>query len=136
VIVVDASAVIAILQGEPEGESFLSILVEEPEALIAAPTVFKTKMVAARNPGGALDVDRLLHSTGVRVTPWGEEQVAAAFNAFLRYGKGRHPAALNFGDCMAYALAESLDAPLLFKGADFAATDVTPAFTPALAGGA
>lgn len=131
-IVVDASAVIAILQAEPEADRFLAILIEESEPVMAAPTLFETKMVAARNPDGADDVDRLLRSTGIQVTSWGEDHVSHAFDAFARYGRGRHRAALNFGDCMAYALAKSLDAPLLFKGGDFAATDITPAFTSPL----
>ncbi len=133
-IVVDASAIIAILQQEPEGDGFLLRIVEELDPLIAAPTVLEAKMVAARNPGGAEDVDRLLRSAGIRVVPWTIEQIEPAFDAFLRYGKGRHQAALNYGDCMAYALARSLGAPLLFKGSDFAATDITCAFTAPLAG--
>lgn len=132
-IVVDASALIAILQEEPEGEDFLSLLVREPEPVIGAPTLLEARMVAARNPGGGDDVERLVRSVDIRVVSWTEDQVTPAFEAFARFGRGRHPAKLNFGDCMAYALAKSLGAPLLFKGGDFALTDIAPAFTGPLA---
>jgi len=72
-------------------------------------------------------LDELLASAGVEVVPFDSAQAASAREAFLRYGKGRHPAGLNFGDCAAYALAATHAAPLLFKGTDFAKTDLTAA---------
>ena len=71
--------------------------------------------------------EALLARFNIAVVPWTDDHAGIAADAFLRFGKGRHPANLNFGDCMAYALAKSLDAPLLFKGDDFSKTDVKSA---------
>jgi ribonuclease VapC len=80
-----------------------------------------------RGPAGAEKLDQFLKSARVQVAPVTEEQAVIARLAFRVYGKGRHPAALNFGDCFAYALAQSTSEPLLFKGGDFAQTDVKKA---------
>jgi len=71
------------------------------------------------------DLDLFLHRASVEIVPFDEDQLAIARSAFRRYGKGRHPAGLNFGDCIAYALARFMDEPLLFKGTGFTATDAT-----------
>lgn len=86
-------------------------------------------MVAQGNRIGrtTADTEALLARPRFRIVPWSDALVAIARDAFLTYGKGRHPAGLNFGDCMSYALAKSLDAPLLYKGEDFAKTDVRSA---------
>ena len=73
---------------------------------------------------GAQHLERLLHTLGATIVPVDADQVAAARSGFRKYGKGRHEAGLNFGDCFAYGLAVTLDAPLLFKGSDFAKTDL------------
>lgn len=122
-IVIDTSALIAILQCEPEQGKFLNIL-SESHVAIGAPTRFEALLVAARHPHGQQDVRDLLSRIEAETFDWTETLSDVAADAFLRFGKGRHRAHLNFGDCMAYALAKSLDAPLLFKGDDFGKTDV------------
>lgn len=125
-IVIDTSALIAILQDEPESALLLDALEKTSHCLIGAPTKFETLLVAAKRPTGQADVRAVLRSLQCEVADWTNDLADIAAEAFLRYGKGRHPAALNFGDCMAYALAKSLDAPLLFKGDDFNKTDIRP----------
>ena len=73
------------------------------------------------------DLDLFLHRAGVEIVPFDQDQLAIARSAFRRFGKGRHPAALNFGHCISYALSRALDDPLLFKGSDFRHTDITAA---------
>ena len=126
-IVVDTSALVAIIFREPEGDAFLNLLFETEEAIIAAPTVLEAVIVVRRRRGeaGRGTVEALIAETGIRVEAWGQTHLAAAQEAFTRFGKGQnHPAKLNFGDCVTYALARTLNAPLLFKGDDFARTDI------------
>jgi ribonuclease VapC len=126
-IVVDTSALIAILKDESDAQSLLDRVGQEEEVVIGTPTLFEYLMVAVgKGDGGQEATARaLLDQLGVKIVSWTPEQADLATDAFLRFGRGRgHPARLNFGDCMAYAVAKSLDAPLLFKGTDFAATDV------------
>ena len=128
-IVVDTSAIMAIFNEEPEAVEVASLLSSAGAACMAAPTRLELVMVAIgrkEEPGRAM-AEALLARFNVSVVNWTDDHASIAADAFLRFGKGRHPAALNFGDCMAYALAKSLDAPLLFKGDDFALTDITPA---------
>lgn len=94
---------------------------------MAAPTKFELMMVAARRPHGPYIAEDLIGAFGLQVIDWTDAHAELAIDAFLRFGRGRHPAALNFGDCMAYALAKALDAPLLYKGNDFSQTDITSA---------
>ena len=129
-IIVDTSALIAILFREPEEDIFMNLLLGDGSAEVAAPTVLETMMVMHRASGaaGRDEVESLLAEVGIQIRSWDEGHLAAAHDAFVRYGKGSgHPAQLNFGDCIAYALARTLDAPLLFKGDDFARTDVRAA---------
>lgn len=126
-IVIDTSALFAILQEEIEAPSILGRIAEGEKLLIGAPTKFEALIVAAKRPDGQDKVKRLLKNLNAEVADWTDALADIAGDAFIRFGKGRHPAALNFGDCMAYALAKSLDAPLLFKGRDFALTDIRPA---------
>ena len=125
-IVVDSSAVIAILLEEPDHASIIRILARQTNAVMAAPNVLEVLMVlTGRDIEKAAEaLDCLLSDHRITVTAWSDDLVPGAHAAFIRYGKGRHPAGLNFGDCMAYALAKRLDAPLLFKGNDFSQTDV------------
>lgn len=111
-----------------ESEAFLDIISGDRSCVIGSPTKFETLLVAARHPGGPQDVEQLLAAAGIETMDWTAGHADLAAEAFERFGKGRHPAALNFGDCMAYAVAKSLDAPLLFKGDDFAQTDIRTAF--------
>ena len=128
-IVLDTSALVAILKGEVEAGSFLQIIVDEDRCLLSAVGLFEASMVMiGRGPAAAAnDLDALVRRRGIEVVPFDEEQARQSRAAFVRYGKGRHPAALNFGDCVSYALARSLGLPLLFKGTDFAKTDVISA---------
>jgi ribonuclease VapC len=125
-IVVDTSALIAVQFDEPEAEAYTQFLLAQTGIAITAPNAFEYMMVAVgrKRQDVLARAERLLAQFGVEVLNFTPELQRIAAQAFLRFGKGRHPAALNFGDCMAYALAKSLDAPLLFKGSDFGQTDV------------
>ncbi len=125
-MVIDTSALIAILRGEPEEAAFLRAILAAPRRMISAMTKLEASMVAigTGDPGGADDLDELLAELQVTVVAFDDRQADVARAAFVRFGRGRHPAALNFGDCAAYALAVCEAEPLLFKGTDFAATDV------------
>jgi ribonuclease VapC len=124
-MVIDSSALIAILHREPEAAAFTQAIGTASVRLISAVTKLEAGMVTlGRGIAGAETLDRLLHTLAVMVVPFDDHQATIAREAFARYGKGRHPAGLNFGDCAAYALAIAEAEPLLFKGTDFAATDV------------
>jgi ribonuclease VapC len=125
-MIVDTSALIAILRREPEREAFRDKLLAAGTVSISAVGLVESRIIAERE-GGRAELDTLLAAADVRVVPTDQAQADAASNAFLRYGKGRHPAALNLGDLFAFALATTTGEPLLFKGNDFARTDVTPA---------
>ncbi len=125
-IALDTSAVIAIVNQEPEARSYTRLLNDADAVVVGAPTRFEMALVASNlNPvAGESVVAALLRRFGVTVLDWTDRHAAIAASAYQRFGRGRHPAKLNFGDCMAYAVARALDAPLLFKGGDFALTDV------------
>jgi ribonuclease VapC len=129
-IVVDTSALIAILAGEPEHQAFLTLLDGVERRLLSALTYFETGIVmrARAGAGGVDDLSDLLQALSAEIVPFDEAQARAALDAYARYGKGIDPnARLNLGDCASYALAKGLNAPLLFKGTDFGATDITVA---------
>lgn len=125
-MVIDSSALIAILQREPEAEAFLAAIYRAQLRLVSAMTKLEVGMVAIglRGDRGAGDIDDLFRDLRIQVVPFDDHHAAIAREAFVRYGKGRHPAGLNFGDCAAYALAIAEGEPLLFKGTDFGSTDV------------
>ncbi len=122
----DTSAVLAVLQDESERPAFVSLIEQAPRRLISAVSVLEAAMVleGRRGDDAGSDLDLFLHRASIETVPFDQEQLAVARTAFRRFGKGRHPAGLNFGDCAAYALAQSSGEPLLFKGTDFSATDV------------
>lgn len=129
-MIVDTSALIAILRDEPEAETFALTLAAEQAARISAANYLETAIVidASRDPIASRHVDELLTRAKLVIEPVTVEQVAIARAAYGDFGKGSgHPAQLNFGDCFAYALAKSADEPLLFKGEDFSRTDLVPA---------
>jgi ribonuclease VapC len=129
-IALDSSALIAILQMEPGAKELASMLVDARIKIMSAVTLLETSMALARAKGDDLiwgPLDALLEESEVEIVAFDHEQANAAREAFMRFGKGRHPAGLNFGDCAAYALAKTKKAPLLFKGSDFAKTDIVPA---------
>ena len=125
-MVVDSSALIAILLGESEAPALARLILKAPGACISAVSVLETGIVAAtlRGTDGVQCVDDLIADAGIEIIPFDAEQAVIARSAFERFGRGRHPARLNFGDCAAYALAASRAEPLLFKGGDFALTDI------------
>ena len=125
-IVVDSSALLALCFEEVEYATFKEAILEADSPVIGAPNFIETFMVIEARAGdsGTRQLDRIVGSLGLAVAAFDASHVAAARDAFRRYGKGRHRAALNFGDCCAYALAKTLGVPLLFKGNDFAQTDI------------
>ena len=124
----DSSALIAILFGEPGHLDLVVQILSAGAVRVSAPTLVETSLVfAARRKAPANEVRALVQELGVTVVPFGERDWHAAVDAFLRFGRGRHQAALNFGDCLAYAAAANANDSLLFVGDDFALTDITPA---------
>jgi ribonuclease VapC len=125
-MVIDTSALVAILFLEPEAPLFAAALEEDPTRLLSAATLLETSIdVAARvGEAGTRELDLLLHKAEIRVVPFDLDQAELARHAFREYGKGRHPAGLNFGDCLSYALARATGEPLLCKGNDFPHTDL------------
>jgi ribonuclease VapC len=117
------------LLGEPERDRFVTLLAEADDPLISAATLVEASIVTEVKIGvaGVTDLDALLSAAAVRCVAVDEAQARLARDAFTRFGRGRGLAALNYGDCFAYALARAMDRPLLFKGEDFEKTDVTPA---------
>jgi ribonuclease VapC len=126
-MVLDTSALVAILRGEPERDAFLQALATAKDPLLSAASLVECSLVQAKFEHGLDDLDDLLAFAGVRVMAVDAAQAHVARDAWLRYGKGRSPAALNFGDCFSYALAATTGRPLLYKGDDFAQTDVIAA---------
>jgi ribonuclease VapC len=128
-MVVDSSALVAILLAEAGSDRLREALADAPHVLVPAPVLVEAGMVmlSRTGPGGLTDLDDLLARCDARVLPFSEAHARAAVAAFDRYGKGRHPAGLNLGDCMAYAVAQGEGAALLFTGGDFALTDVAAA---------
>jgi ribonuclease VapC len=128
-MVVDTSALLAILFDEPERDRFIALLARAPDPLISAATLLEASIATHARIGadGVRDLDDLLTAGGVRSIAVDATQAYLARDAFGRYGKGQAPAGLNFGDCFAYALAQAMGRSLLFKGDDFAKTDIAPA---------
>ena len=131
-MVVDASALVAILLDEPEASSFLDALSRGDGHVTPPTSVFETVAAVAREQSCSVSDARvltgdLLTETQVKVGSITPEISEAAITAFDRYGKGRNPAALNMGDCYSYALAKTLRVPILFKGDDFTRTDLESA---------
>ena len=130
-IVVDASALVAIAEGEPEAKLYLGAIEQAGRALISPINAVEAGVVliGRHRFTGARDFDLWLKSLAVEIdTSPGDPSGAMA--AYLAYGRGHHPARLNLGDVFAYALAKSLDAPLLYKGDDFVRTDIRSALQP------
>jgi ribonuclease VapC len=128
-MVVDSSALVSILLEEPKHEQLFDKAVDSEITLVGAPLALETVMVVSgRSSADArYQLAGLLRTIGAQIVPFTEEHYEAALSAFLRYGKGRHPAALNFGDCMSYAFARVSGLPLLYTGNDFSKTDVQAA---------
>ena len=128
-MVIDASAIVAIAFNEKEAEAFEQRIADDPVRLISAATVLEAGIVIEAKLGeaGGAEFDLWLYKAGVEIVPVDEEQLILARRGWRRFGKGRSPAGLNFGDCFSYALASLKQEPLLFKGDDFSRTDIEPA---------
>lgn len=128
-MVIDTSAIMAIALDEPEAPSFEQRIADDPIRLMSAATVLEAAMVIETRLGeaGGSELDLWLYKVGVEIVPVGAEHADHARRAWRRFGKGRHPAGLNYGDCFSYALAALTGEPLLFKGSDFAQTDIVAA---------
>lgn len=129
-MVIDSSALLAIILGEPEAAEFLRVIKSATKRYISAASFLETGMVLGWDESGARQklFEELIVLLRLSILPVTEEQARAFLAAFGLYGKGRgRPAALNFGDCLAYALAKVLNEPLLFKGNDFSRTDIQSA---------
>jgi ribonuclease VapC len=128
-MVIDTSAIIAIAQNEPEAPIFEQRIADDPVRFISAATLLEAAMVLETRfgePGGA-ELDLWLAKANVEIVAVEAEHADQARRAWRRFGKGRHPAGLNYGDCFSYALAKLRDEPLLFKGNDFSQTDIQAA---------
>lgn len=134
-MVIDTSAVVAAV-AEADGRPYLEAIQDAgTSGAVSAVSLYETRVVLAGNARGGgrfppnilRDAEELLRLSGTEVVPFDRQQAILAHQAYLRFGKGNHPAKLNFADCAAYALAQLRREPLLFKGNDFSQTDVTPA---------
>lgn len=125
-MVIDTSALIAILLGEPDAEAFAVAIANDPKRLISAFSALEVSIVIEVKKGeaGGRELDLLLHRAQIEIVAMDSEQAELARIAWRTFGKGRHPAGLNIGDCCSYALSKSSGEPLLFKGDDFSKTDL------------
>lgn len=126
-MVIDSSALIAILLGEAQAPAIAAALAADPKRLVSAFTAFETAVVieARKGPVGGRELDLLVHRTRIDIVPMTGDHFRLAREAYAKYGKGRHPAGLNLGDCCSYALARHSGEPLLFIGEDFSRSDIT-----------
>jgi ribonuclease VapC len=128
-MVIDTSAIIAILFNDPEAEAFARVIVDDSRRLISASTLLETSIVieARKGSDGGWEWELLRFRANLEVVPLTETQHSLAIEAWRTYGKGRHKANLNIGDCCSYSLAKLAGEPLLYKGRDFSLTDVASA---------
>jgi len=131
-VVIDTSAIVAILTNEPERHAFNAEVARARRRLVSAGTYLESAVVIRARSGtdGLRDLRLFVAAAELSIVPFDADQAAIALDAYLRYGKGYHQAALNFGDCFSYALSRKTAEPLLFKGNDFAQTDVLRAIPP------
>jgi ribonuclease VapC len=129
-MVIDSSALIALLLGEPESTEFVTSIAASTTRLTSASSYLETAivMINRSGPDAPEKVDRLLADLSIDIFPFTQDQAVLAITAYGRYGRGSgHPAGLNFGDCFTYALAKLTEEPVLFKGSDFSRTDLVSA---------
>ena len=128
-IVVDTSALIAILNREPDAALYAEAIAETDSPLVSAATLLELHIVMLNRHGGRAGqlVDRLIQDAGFQIKHFTAQHLELAREAYVRYGKGRNSAGLNYGDCFSYALAKATGLPLLFKGEDFSKTDLVAA---------
>lgn len=128
-MIVDASALLAIVFGEADAQRFADALADADNALLPAPTWLEACMAVDRRGNTAYPValEALIETSSIQIIPVTAEHMRLARDGWARYGRARHPASLNFGDCIVYGVAKSTGKPLLFKGDDFPHTDIEPA---------
>ncbi|AUX78303.1 type II toxin-antitoxin system VapC family toxin [Sinorhizobium fredii] len=128
-MVIDTSAIVAVAFNEPEAETYEQKVVDAPRRFMSAATLLELTIVIEARLGeaGTAELDLWLHKAGVEIVAVDAEQIAVARRAWRSYGKGRHPAGLNYGDCFSYALAKTRSETLLYKGDDFSRTDIEAA---------
>jgi ribonuclease VapC len=128
-LILDSSAVVSMIVEEPGHEQLLDVVSDAADVAIGAPTLLESEMVMISRAGAAGQdlITQFMFRNQVVVIVFGDAHRRAAVEAFKRYGKGRHPAGLNYGDCMTYATARIAEHPLLFTGNDFAQTDIPAA---------
>jgi ribonuclease VapC len=127
-MVIDTSAVMAILLDEADAAQYVTVMIRTPSLIMSAATYVEFGIIARSRQGfDAAAVDEALARWGVVIVPLSPTQARLAIEAFAAFGKGLHPACLNYADCFAYALAKERGEPLLFKGSDFARTDIVSA---------
>jgi ribonuclease VapC len=128
-MVVDSSAILAVLFKEPERDALATAIADAGTRLLSSVNALEAAIVVAarKGPSGVRELDLFLHHAGIEVVSFTQAHLGLAREAWERYGKGRHAAGLNLGDCCAYALARHSVEPLLFKGEDFGRTDVARA---------
>jgi len=131
-MVIDTSALMAILKVEPEALALIACLKQPGPKRISTATLLECRIVVERQLGeaGQAELDLLLARAEITAVPLDDRHLHWALQGWRLYGKGRHPAGLNLGDCFSYGLAKALRAPLLFKGEDFAATDLDAVLPP------
>ncbi len=124
-MVIDSSALLAILLGEPDAELFARAIAGDPKRLVSAVSALEAAIVihARKGPAGTRELDLLFHAAGLIVVSFDPDQMLLARAAYAKFGKGHHAAALNLGDCCSYALARASSEPLLCKGNDLSQTD-------------
>ncbi len=128
-MIVDTSAVVAFLFGEGEAERYEQAIADAPLRRMSVVSFLEAAIVIESRigPQGGIELDAFIDEAAIELVPMTPDHAHASRQAWRRYGKGNHPARLNFGDCFAYALAEASNEPLLFKGEDFALTDIEDA---------
>lgn len=128
-MIIDTSAIIAILAGEPDAAHLAQLIEQNPVPRIGTPALLEASIVLTNWFGDGVEavLDAFVRESGAEIIDFDLPQLRAAQNAYFQFGKGHHPAGLNFGDCMSYALAQVCGEELLFKGADFSQTDIRSA---------
>jgi ribonuclease VapC len=132
-MVFDTSAIIAITFDEPERDAFLEVIARNASLALSAATLYESSVVAfGKKPDRLVlrRIENVLHEFSVTIVALDAESARMATEAYLRFGRGYHPAALNLADCFSYSLAKARNEPLLFKGNDFLKTDIVPAWQP------
>lgn len=131
-MIVDSSALISVIFNEADEDRFVMAMIDAPLVRMSAANWLEAAIIidARRDPNVEVRFDEVIRTLGIQIAPVTEGIALHARRAYVQFGRGNHPARLNYGDCFAYALAKVEREPLLFKGNDFAQTDIEPALKP------